>query len=568
MRRCLACLLLATVVAGGIRAWIGCPPIGYALTDSILALISPARLAQGQVPVRDFPGSVWLSSSLVGLAGVGACGCRGLAITAGYLLVAPGVMVLAWHVAKVRLPAFFAGVWTFALGLMTVAVNAPGGLRGTYAMHYNRLGWVLFTLVALQCFMPPRATLSRRRHTLESLCTGAITAALLFLKLNYFAAATLTLAIAMAIFPHVRRGVLGLALGFSLATVAALAVLHFNAVGWFRDVVAACGVVGGGKLSTMVISTLRPNLPWIALVLVSLAIVLRPVVAEARRQRRPTENLAMALAAAILIPAGLLTMAMNHQDWSVPTLALAATSLWELLRRMHTSGPKRTGGLRYVVCLLVIFASFVPTLGLDLAALGVTAKQTIVDVPAAPAAARCKSAALADFVCLPRAGEPLTPDEVFHVIRNGNQGRPALTAYQCAVILNDGFDLLTGTGLKTGHPPAADSKNVDCTNSEPRDRIITLDALNPFPLAFGLPYISGELPFCQYGVSMDEKAYSPLSQILPQATLVMEPKCSLSQVTTDYFRRVYGPVLTAEFGKIGESRFWVLWRRTRPGNRP
>ncbi len=545
MRRGLAGLTLAMSVVWGIRAWIGCPPIGYALQDSIFALIIPERIVQGQMPVRDYSGACLILSSLPGAAGILLTGCRGLAITVGYLIAAPAFVAAAWQLARVRFSAFMAAILTLMVGVMTVATNAPGGLRGTYAMHYNRLGWVLFTLVALQAFVPPRQRPSGRRATWEALLSGACTAALLFLKLNYFAAAGLTLAIGLALFRHVRQGLGGAILGFALVLATILAFLHFNAAGFVDDLVVMSKIVGGRKLLVMLIQMLPETLPWVALAAIPFLAIIGPVVRQATAERRLTDNVRMTLAAMILLPAGILTCSMNHQHLGIPSIALAAVVLSEVgLRTEPLTGQTSNAwaGSRICVCFLVAVVSFAPTLGLDMFAMGLACKQRVFDVPSAPGRARFESAALADFVCLPQVGEPLEAEEVFRKIREGNDGRLGPTSYQYAVILNDGLDLLS-------------------PHVRTRDRVLCFDQVNPFPLAFGLEYIPGEYLWCEIHSDMEGLPCPLPEQVLHKATLVMEPKCPLFPATVDYLMSIHELTLRKEFENVAQSRFWTLWRR-------
>ncbi|MGA2618552.1 MAG: hypothetical protein ABSF26_13145 [Thermoguttaceae bacterium] len=530
---------LGLLVLAGVRLYIGCPPLQYAAHDSLWLLSIGQRIVDGQLPHRDFVLFYGLAPFLPIAAGIKLVGCRGLAVTVGYMLLVPPITATAWQLGKTRFPRPLLLLIALMLAVMLMATNAPGGLSGSYAMLYNRLGWVLGCLIAIQTLVPPRERSSFARATLEGLAVGISLSCLVFTKANYLGMGVVCLVLGGVLFEHVRRCLFSAALGFAGTSLAFLAILHFDGMAYWRDVTPAFHVVTPESRFRELLVLTQRNLPFIALACVPLLVSAKRIIAQAVAQRRLTQEVRAAAGAVAMIGLGMVVCSMNHQDFGIPTLALAAAAMCEVLRRGDSSaaaakprpsGPKAAS----VLCFAAAVASFLPMLGMDLAAMGLALHWKVFRSGDVPTAARIHSKVLRDVVCPPRAREPLSEEQVAQAI---DGQRDSVTGYQYAVLLNDGLEVL---GPQIG----------------PSDRIFTLDKVNILPLALGLHYGTSDVSWVN-----PQSPCPPAERVLSGITFVMVPRSSLCLQTTEVMWRVYGPAIREQFERAGQTRFWTVWRR-------
>ena len=137
-------------------------------------------------------------------------------------------------------------------------------------MIYNRFGWVMLCLVAVQSLVPSRDDPSRRRTILERTILGIALACLAFTKLNYFAAGILVSAAGCVLFPQSRRGVIFAIVGFTAGTLFFSAFLGFDLPAYYSNVHDMLQVVSPGSRYRMLLRIAAWNIPFIAVRLVFL----------------------------------------------------------------------------------------------------------------------------------------------------------------------------------------------------------------------------------------------------------------------------------------------------------
>ncbi|MCX6929084.1 MAG: hypothetical protein NT154_38595, partial [Verrucomicrobia bacterium] len=233
----LAVLLLAI---GGLLAWIGAPPMNGRPWDAAIVLDGAWRVANGQVPHRDFYSFVgsfpWYLASL-GMKLSHPCLS---AIVYGDILLMAALCSTAMAVFCRRTSALYALLFSLFLGVLVVSPRPLGDPFDyiDYAMSYNRFGEAFLGLFSVLVFLSPRSGDRRGLIGLvEAALMGLLLTLLWFVKLNYFAIGALFFGIGVALrFIDLRSAVVcGLsALGF-LGLALALTGIPLGAmVGDFR----------------------------------------------------------------------------------------------------------------------------------------------------------------------------------------------------------------------------------------------------------------------------------------------------------------------------------------------
>ena len=530
-------LAIAIAAILGVLLFIGCPIIGHALHDSIWIRAEGEQIVAGQAPHFDYFAFHGIAPFLLVAAGIHLVGCRGLAITAGYAAFAPLVVAAGWWLGRRRLAAPFAALVALMLGVVLMSTSAPGGLSGSHAMIYNRFGWVMLSLVALQALVPPQASLSTARVVLEGALAGAAIACLEFTKLNYFAGGWCCWPWA-ALFPHARRSAAGAVLGLLAGNLFFLAFLRFNPLAYWNDVTTLCAAVGTSSRLALLRDVLVKNIPALALACAVLAIAWKLAAPRAIAGGRVSEAVRAIVAALGMLGLGLLVCIMNHQELGVVPLVVATVALAEVCRRQSMVAASEGKDPRKLLCLIACLAAvlfFAPVVGLDLAAIGLSLQKKVCLSASELEEGRLHSATLADFIALPRGGDARGRGQVVRAVNAGEILKP----HYMAVALNDGIDLL--------RPFVG-----------PRDRVYCLDLDNLFPLALGIPYAPGD---AGWHPNMGAAAYPDPERFLAGMTLIMQPKQPVYPGAEEPMRQLFGSIVGAEFTKAAESEFWIVWRR-------
>ncbi len=175
-------------------------------TDVFILLGQAWRMTLGQVPHRDFSNPIGVVTYALVEAGMALGGHdAGALAIACVLFLVPAVVWTSW-IAYERFSPLVACSLVGVVALMSVATRALGyGPRThTYAMLYNRFGWIVLGLLALQSFVPPRRQ-GADRATLEALSLGLLSGLLAYIKVSFAAFGVLAVASAWASRRELRR---------------------------------------------------------------------------------------------------------------------------------------------------------------------------------------------------------------------------------------------------------------------------------------------------------------------------------------------------------------------------
>ena len=236
---------LLLVFSGGLLAAPGRVVSGTMTWDLFFNLSGAWYLHNGQVAHVDYHdpvGSLYFWLTQLGFL---ITGPSIFAVVIGQFIITAGLFVAAVLACVRRLPLLASVVFVLFACLLVLIPTNIGDLMDdfTVAMSYNAYGWSALCILSLILFLPPR----RPQETawIDMVVAAALIAALYYLKITYFLAAIVELAVACVIADHIRA--------HAKAWAAIAAVLLLNAVApynwpYLNDIAAVIGT-GGVRVS-------------------------------------------------------------------------------------------------------------------------------------------------------------------------------------------------------------------------------------------------------------------------------------------------------------------------------
>jgi len=554
-RVALLVLVAVVVITLGMLLSFGCSHQWSCAWDSAFLLDGGWRLVGGQRPHTDFYsplGAVPLMVTAVGMLAAGPCGS---ALGYGYAMLFPAVTLVAWSLARRRLPALHALVFASMIGFTLVATHYPGHPfhDTTYAAQYNRLGSALLSLLLLQSLLSPLKRPSRSAAVLEGTCSGAILALLLFTKITYFGMGVLTFLVGALAFGASGAAWAGTFGAFAAVAFAILWYLGFDVSAFLADMNMLAGVQDPAKRIEAVANAVRWNRGALGLLLATMALFIKPMRRRDCDAGQPGWLRTSALAATA-IAVGLFIYSTDGISGLPPAFAVAALVLSESFRRRcgvreRLDSETFEAGFKYLLssALVAYLAGVIIVHGALSVAYSFGWSRLCAD--RLPRAAVVRSRTMRDVILPPRADELRLVDEdaVIASILKRDPDQPALTSYQYACWVNDGLAML--------------QRHVHGDS-----RVFVVDWVNPFSFALGLPGPRGDALYWHAGRVFDEKHFPPPERVFREVTLVMVPKRPLQPASTRTLERVYGHVLRSRFERIDESRLWTLYGRRQHRN--
>lgn len=549
-RTALVVLLAAVVITLGMLLSFGCSHQWSCAWDSAFLLDGGWRLLGGQRPHTDFYSPLGSAPLMLTAAGMVVGGPCASALGYGYAMLFPLVTLIAWTLARRRLPAVAALIFASLVGFTLVATHYPGHPfhDTTYAAQYNRLGSALLSLLLLQTLLPPTEKPSRSVAVLEGVCSGAVLAVLLFTKITYFGMGILAVAVGALAF-----GVVGVAWSGMLGAFAAVAFmiiwyLGFDVPAFLADMRMLAAVQDPAGRMEALFNAVRWNRGALGLLLAMMAISIRPM----RHQRGDTGQpgwLHTSLVATAAIAIGLFIYSTDGISGIPPAFAVAGLVLSEGFRRRCLVSERLApetfeSGFKYLLsnALVACLAGVIIVHG----SLSVVYSfgWRYLSVDRLPATAVVQSRTMQDVILPPRAEELrlVDQDAVIASILKRDPDQPALTSYQYASWVNDGLTLIR---------PHVDDQS----------RIFVMDWVNPFSFALELPSPRGDALYWHTGRVFDERHFPQPGKVFGEVTLVMVPKRALQPASKRMLERLYGPILKSRFEPIDESRLWTLYGR-------
>ncbi len=500
------CAIALVFFTGAAAAVIGAVHTRIFGHDVFIFFDAGWRVLNGQRPEVDFNPSMGPLLSLLAAAGLKLAGNSANGI--GYMSALESAIVGCWAYALTRrrmaaVPSTLAAIVLALIAAAPFPIGLPPN-SFSHAMVYNRYGYALAGLVALECFQPGAGTL------LGGVSTGILSAALLFLKPSYCLVALGFAACSTASW----RRAIGVAIGGLSAVVAMMAYLHF-------DFAALCGdlrMLSAARGSSLSLWNVRwaffkgfPDfLPLGLLALLASASTYRPLV----------------LTFAFWI-GGALLLATNAQPGGYPLNAILALLLVEQSR---ASVPPVT-------------AVRLPKPGTILILLGL-----ICYAPIAIDNASGLLFALIDSrrnppEAIARFHAPNLAGLIFYDIDDGTEADQRSNGHAYVTYINDGLDLIQ-------------------RDSAPTETVFTLDMVNPFPYALQRRPPHGGTPALAFNHTFNDQHKPSPEWLFGGAGIVMVPKhpASAEPDARALFRN-YLPAIESEFRLSAESDWWRLYKR-------
>ncbi|UQS22269.1 hypothetical protein L1857_05235 [Amycolatopsis thermalba] len=512
---------------GGVWLWSGPAPMS-APWDVFILLDGAYRMTGGQVPSTDFENPI--GPLVYGLVSLGmkvqAVPSLTAVVYAGALFLAI-TAPLAWFVARRRLPAVHAAGFTVFLALLVVTPRPLGysPWTTTYAMLYNRYGWVLYATLLLLVLIRPRAPLTTRRVVAEGLVLGFLLGLMFYCKANFFAAgaAAVVVGLVLGTLPrNLRFGAAAVAAFLGVAVVMRL-TFGIGIAGYLADLVHAGGSQGGQRLGMLMRSA-----AYTAPVLLLTAAVVVALILRARRLELPSRPILKTAVAAgyVWVSSVLVASANTAEHGDLPALVVLPLLLLVVL------APKvRTPALVLAGVAVLVAATAGPIAGKDTLALGRAASEHGY-VAAPPASQRMAAPGLRDFV----------------VPADAQWQTAYRTANAVPAMINDGVALLR-------------------RHAGPADTVATIALANPFSFALSLPPATGGPLWWDVGISFDRSVHPDADRAFGNVDWVMIPRLTEGQgccaETVTALREVYGAYLAEHFTEAEITADWILLARTR-----
>jgi hypothetical protein len=502
--------------------WAAPAPI-MAPWDVIVLLDGGYRMAEGQIPGTDFSNPVGpLVYGLVSL-GMRIHGVSLAAVAWGNVLMVITGSALTWYATRDRMHVAWRAMATIYSALLLSAVRPLGysPTITTYAMLYNRYGWVLFTLIVVMVAVRPKR---RVADGLDHIVLGVMLGLLFSTKVTFTLAAGLVILLGLirpSDLSRVRR-VLGVVAGFAVVVLVVTALFRINPIAYIGDIGDSALVQSKGRLGQIAWGIIWTSPIWLLT-----AAILAAFLISAKRRRQPLAPVwtlfalcAAIIGASILLTAGNATERADLVTLAVLPLVITSSVAWQ---RHGRSGP-----MVIAIALLLL-----GTVGLiatqDLAALTKNvAMRGYVANP--PGNQRFDSANLRDFVI---------PD-------NSQWNTDYRTAHNVPSMVNDGIRMLRN-------------------HAQPTERVFSLAFGSPFNTAMGLRPTEGGLLWYDLGFDMDRQHHPSAEEAMGTADWVIIPQMlpdqGCCQETVEAMRELYRPYLDAHFQQVDGSENWVLLKR-------
>jgi hypothetical protein len=468
------------------------------VNDLLLFLDGANRIAFGQVPNRDFHTALGPLNYYLPALGFWLSGRMGGALPVGMgvllVLLAPVFM----HVLGTRLHRVLALPYAaFLLLILAIPANLGDPLSSiSFAMYYNRIGWVVLALLAVM-YLRPLDTAAPRWWQ-DAACAAILVLVALYTKITY-APAAFALLLLFAFHPQHRRWA-GAALALIGCGMLLVELVWRGSFAHVQDLLDTARVSGERDLRVLVYAALN-NLSDLA---VSLALV-----ALALYHRRSLLDL---LFYGLCISVGILIISQNAHSWGIITLFGAGVVAAETTLRHHT----QAGGSAMVRggAPLLFWVMVIPP----------TVKHAIAILIYA-------ALAMTGF------GSPLGLPN-FADVRFGRLWSPG----------DNGF-----TELYIGTFP----KGAALLEELPaRGRVLTLDFANPFSAGMGLQPPRGDISWMHWGRNVNAEHHPAPEELFADVAIVMIPEIGIN---SRQLEELYGSFINQNYRLISVTDGWKVY---------
>ncbi len=475
------------------------------LNDLLIFLDGAHRILEGQVPGRDFHtalGPLVFYAPALGLRLTDDMGAAMPVATALYaLLLLPAML----QIFATRLPAalvLIAGA--FFVAILVMPANPGDGISAvTFAMFYNRVGWMAFSTLLVLHLPPDRP--HRRQEACDVVAVVVLVLAVAFTKASY--AAAVPVLFAFLLFDPAKRRMVASASLVAAVSGIALALTWGGWAGHLDDLLLAASVSGGPRSISDSTSVILRNLADHVLFIFAAALAVR-------RTRSGTDAAFYGLCAVV----GFLLIRQNFQSWGILTLHAGIVVAAATLLRPMPGRPVRRGAE------FLALAALLPTTLHGMLAVGLHAGLAVTD-----------------------PGRPFDLPRFRHVhLARTWTGDPSHGSYAAYLdSLHDGAKALQSLG-------------------ENAERVFVLDFVTPFSAGLGLRPAKGDSAWQHWGRNFDDRNFEPPETLLRNVNVVMEPKNPIEEGTARGLAENYAAYIERNFTVAVETPFWIVRMRIVP----
>jgi hypothetical protein len=521
----LSLLVGATLCA--VVAKVGLPQSVIYGHDIFIQFDGAWRVMNGQRPHVDFysgfgPVTYWTSA--IALKFVNSA--QGLV----WSTVSVGLALTLWTVAIVRgrMTSLLAIVTTALLTTLWLAPFPIGEAfyMTSYAMQYNRLGYVLLGILLIELYLPCLGTERKPVFEPGAVSSGVILGLLLFLKVNFFMSALPFVAAAYVLEKKTRRHFCSLAGGFTLVALPILIYLHWDVVAMLSDLrMAAAARRHRFTISSEPLRTLIRN---------AVSILIVPcfgVLAYLNGLRyRPNAKLSLGIFVVMILGADTALTMSNTQRYGYPLSLLAILILAQQTFNRYRRQPRNIRFAQSPMALAVMLG----TLAICLPTIG-EAVNGFAEVH------RAKTRHYTKVRYVPITAGPVADLRFLPHFDPAETDQPEDNGSIYTTQINEGLELIR-------------------SHSTQQDSVICLCFSNPFSYSLQRPPAEGGATFFDYGTNFTDNISPPASRILGDAKLVIYPKESALGYykTPETLLEICKHQLAAAYHVVGESEHWVL----------
>jgi len=431
----------------------------------------------------------------------------------------------AWFIARSRFSAVNAFLLALFMGVLLVTPRPLGKLiqETSYAMLYNRQGFVLLSLLFVEIFVTPHTPVKPKPKNifLSGLSSGVLLALLFYCKVNYFAIAIVSILLYFILFRFSKVWFLGLISGVASIVLAMYILLDLNSFAYLADIsLAAQGQDKIQKLHNMKKSFID-NFYW--LYLAFMLIIINSINQHQSYQKWSSfwQQTRPQIAAAFVALSGTLICGTNAQATDIPLFFVAGLILLERLRRefkLDYNPVNSFSGLKYFLTISIVTLFCVAILFQDISSIaGATMSNKLKFTPAAQSQ-QLQSKTMSDLL----------------VVEKSSDYPP---------MINDGLSLLRPHISKDS-------------------RILAMDFANPFSFALELTPPKGDALWWHYNHTFNQQSFPKAEKVFQEVNLVIIPKQSKEgSSAAEHMQAIYGDYLNQHFQEQDNSQFWTLWTK-------
>jgi hypothetical protein len=478
-----------------------------AFTNDVLIFLDGAhRIASGQLPNRDFHTALGPLVFLIPAAGYWLTGNLGAAMPVGMAVLLLAVMPALIAILNSRLhPPIAVALGGFLILILAAPINlgSPVSLL-SFAMFYNRIGWVALSLLLVMYLRP-------RERSVTTEVTDAAAASLLLLLQFYTKATYGLVSLGFIAFMLTDERQRRWAAGSLLFTLVAAALIELGWGGTWQhveDLMAAAQVSGARDLASLVRSGLN-NLADLTVFAIAAGVALWR-----------TRSLRDLLFYGFCVTAGLLILNQNAHGWGIITLYAGAAVATELLVRLRS-------GDRGVAAGRPSLADGLPLLLVFLLLPSIVHHGAVL--------ARHAVLAATD------AGRPLGLPKLRDLRVPEPTGSPNF--------------------MNRYHESIESGGKLLLSLSPTPERVVVLDFVNPFSGGLGLRPPAGDSSWLHWGRNIDGSTHPAPEVMFADAQFVMIPKVGINSLP---LQQLYGPFISRTFQLVQETDAWIVYEKRQP----